>query len=335
MIEVIYRSPTNSNCVTISVVCPMFNVDQYVGTFIDSVKIFSEYSRYFEFIFIDDKSIDQSCEVVINKLHKLESLAVNVIVIKSDDNVGSGEIRSIAVTYSTGEWIYFYDTDDVPDENLFNMMYEASLRPIDIVLGSLVPIGVTFEDSGQPTKILNIHRKVSTFPFVSGPGGNMMIRKNLFHLIGGYDPMFSTKRYFGRRVPEDTDLIWRAQIAGGRVELLHEAKSYYTVPFEYRQVFYKQFVYGVQMELHNARYKNFGKSTDSWLYSLLKVVLLVVTIPIWWLKTKGRNKYVGSISRNLGHFVTSLCIAFRLINVVPLEPSYDGCVLVTSENDES
>jgi glycosyltransferase involved in cell wall biosynthesis len=321
MIEVIYKSPTKSNVAKVSVVCPMFNVDEYVGKFIESVKISNEYSQYFEFLFIDDRSIDKSCEVVLSRLHKLESLGVDVIVIRSDTNVGSGEIRSTAVTYSTGEWIYFYDTDDVPDDDLFNMMYEASLRQVDIVLGTLVPIGVTFEDSGQPTKILNIQRNVSTIPFASGPGGNMMIRRGLFNLIGGYDPMFSNTKYFGRRVPEDTDLIWRAQIAGGRVELLDEAKSFYTVPFDYRQVFYKQFVYGVQMALHNVRYQKFGKTTDNCLLSLLKVILLALTSPFWWFKSKGRNKYVGSVSRNLGHFVTSIYIALRFINVVPLEPS--------------
>ena len=323
MVDLIYTSAIRPSSVIVSVVCPMFNVEKYVGRLIDNVRVLSTNAKHFEFVFIDDFSDDDSCNVVLRNLTKLESQGLHVSVLRSSENVGSGEIRTTALQYCSGDWIYFYDSDDVPSPDLFNLMYDTSYLEYDLILGSLSTIGVSFEESGQPTTIVKSRPSTKSFSFLSGPGGNMMIRKSTFAKIGGYDPVFSSTRYFGLRVPDDTDLIWRAQLAGAKVVNLPEAVSHYTVPFYPKDIFRKQLVYGIQMELHNVRYKHFAGTKTSLLLPLLKVLALLLTSPVWLFGT-GRNKFVGSCARNIGHLITAIYLHLNLISIKPLSPDYAG-----------
>lgn len=121
---------------SISIIIPAYNVDNYLGAALDSIKAQTELPD--EVILIDDGSTDRTLEVA-----RAYEFSVSYRVV-SIENGGQGNARNIGVGMASSQYIYFFDSDDLLTENFISSIKKRireNQRP-DIVLFS----GESFND---------------------------------------------------------------------------------------------------------------------------------------------------------------------------------------------
>ena len=93
---------------TISVVCPVFNSEEYIKKTIKSV--LNQTLQVEELILIDDGSSDKTIDI-INDIIDQYTGSIDIILIKSSHQ-GPGVARNIGIKKAKSEWISFLDSDD-------------------------------------------------------------------------------------------------------------------------------------------------------------------------------------------------------------------------------
>lgn len=112
----------------ISVVLPIYNVEHYLNTSIESVV--NQSYRNLEIILVDDGSTDSSPEICENWKNK--DSRIKVI---HKQNAGLGYARNTGIENATGEYICFFDSDDFIDADTIKISFEtANKYNADIVL---------------------------------------------------------------------------------------------------------------------------------------------------------------------------------------------------------
>src|SRR5699024_6721916 len=108
----------------VSVVIPVYNVENYLTDCLDSV--FNQTYKDIEVIAINDGSTDNSLQI----LNQYAAVKDNLII-KSQDNFGQSVARNTGITLAKGKYIYFLDSDDyiLPNtfESLITIMKERNL----------------------------------------------------------------------------------------------------------------------------------------------------------------------------------------------------------------
>ena len=110
------------NSPKISVIIPMYNVEDYVGECLDS--LLAQTFQDFEVIVVDDCSTDNSREVVKDYLPKFDG---KLRLIESEENSGGCAVpRNIGMTYASGKYLFFLDSDDLIIKNAFAELYSLA-----------------------------------------------------------------------------------------------------------------------------------------------------------------------------------------------------------------
>ena len=111
--------------IKVSVIIPVYNCDEYVGTTLESV-INQDFDSY-EIIVIDDGSTDNSLEIINATLKDCE-IPYKVV---HQENGGVSVARNHGIKISSGEYLVFVDADDYITENhlseLYNENYDFNL----------------------------------------------------------------------------------------------------------------------------------------------------------------------------------------------------------------
>ncbi len=111
----------------ITVVIPVYNVKEYVKEAVDS--IISQIEYVHEVILVNDGSTDGSGEL-------LEKLYSNMDFVKiiHKKNEGQGPARNLGTQMSTGDYIYYFDADDVCKPELLNKFHNLIFHDNDLEL---------------------------------------------------------------------------------------------------------------------------------------------------------------------------------------------------------
>lgn len=173
----------------ISVVMTVYNGSSYIREAIES--ILEQTYTNFEFIIIDDGSVDDSCEI-INEYAKKDT-RINLI---SRGNKGISDTLNEGLTVADGEYIAMMDQDDISLPNRFEKQVEfldnnneyAAVGTLSELIGPEGDrISCLFQITGHEN-IDNEHMK--------GKGGaimhsSVMIRKESLEKISGYRKEFN------------------------------------------------------------------------------------------------------------------------------------------------
>ena len=91
----------------ISVIIPVFNAAPFLQESIESIlnQTFSD----FELIILNDKSTDESLEII----KKIQSKDNRVIIIDKEQNVGPANLRNEGINAARGTFIALMDADDI------------------------------------------------------------------------------------------------------------------------------------------------------------------------------------------------------------------------------
>ena len=109
----------------ISVIIPVYNTKQYLQSAIDSIIQQKEYVH--EIIIVDDGSTDGSAEL-INELYS----KFDFVKIFHTPNQRQGPARNLGTDASTGDYIYYFDSDDIAVPGLFKAFSEKVLEYPDL-----------------------------------------------------------------------------------------------------------------------------------------------------------------------------------------------------------
>ena len=107
---------------TVSVVVPIYNVEDYLRTCLDS--LLDQKLEGLEVILVNDGSKDGSGEIAKEYAEKHPALFRYV----EEENSGLSAARNYGVTFAKGEYIAFVDSDDFVAPDIYRKMYEAGKR---------------------------------------------------------------------------------------------------------------------------------------------------------------------------------------------------------------
>ena len=105
----------------ISIIVPVYNVEEYLPRCIDSI-LQQSFSSY-ELLLIDDGSEDQSGTLCDNYAKK--DSRIKVI---HQSNQGQAKARNIGIKLARGEWVCFVDSDDVIHPQMLERLYYAAIK---------------------------------------------------------------------------------------------------------------------------------------------------------------------------------------------------------------
>ena len=115
-------SDNSSNEIKVSVIMPVYNVEQYLRECLDTV--LGQTLREIEVICVDDGSTDSSVEI----LEEYRSRDDRVKVYRQQ-NAGAGEARNNALSHASGKYVAFMDADDrYPDDEVLEKLVSAAER---------------------------------------------------------------------------------------------------------------------------------------------------------------------------------------------------------------
>jgi hypothetical protein len=148
----------NSGAIRISAIIPAYNVAPYIGAALDS--LLAQSAPFHEIIVVDDGSSDGT-EAILAQYQA--QAGVRVVRVP---NGGQGRARNLALTLASGEFVYFFDADDLLASNFVaDMQAMLAQQPeADIVYFS----GSSFMDAGCSADFLPAYRRRLSGSFASG-----------------------------------------------------------------------------------------------------------------------------------------------------------------------
>ncbi|MBP3847023.1 glycosyltransferase [bacterium] len=107
---------TRENNIKVSVILPVFNVEQYLKECLESVV--NQTLKDIEIICVNDGSTDSSLAILNEYAHK-----DNRFIVLSQENQGQGVARNNGVEIAKGKYIQFIDPDDWIELNMLETIY--------------------------------------------------------------------------------------------------------------------------------------------------------------------------------------------------------------------
>ncbi|GAB1766401.1 glycosyltransferase [Priestia megaterium] len=160
----------------LSIVLPVYNVEPYLRECLDS--ILKNDIVEFEVVAVNDGSSDNS----LNILEEYSSKYKNIKII-SQINRGLSVARNVGLENSLGEYIYFFDSDDILTENICLFNWIKDINEVDIITFNAE---VFEEDISRGVKGVNTYKEhnlagnrneINNISFVSYTG------EEYFHII--------------------------------------------------------------------------------------------------------------------------------------------------------
>jgi len=205
----------NNPLVTIIIV--NYNGKEFLQNCLDSISK-NKYKKN-EIIFVDNNSTDDSVDFVRKEFPSVK-------IIKLEQNLGYAEPNNIGAKQAKGELLYFLNNDTTICEDSIIELVKIFKEPHIAICQSLLlkPDG-TIESSGDFFSTKGLAYKSTTKPheikpILSARGASMMIKKDFFWDLGGFDGKFFASF-------EDVDLGWRAWISGYKVVLAPKSIVYH------------------------------------------------------------------------------------------------------------
>ena len=173
----------------ISVIVPMYNVDEYIKETLDSLvnQTFTEV----EYILIDDNSSDGTFEIASKYVDEFP----NITIIRNEFNEGISAVRNQGIDISCGDYIFFLDGDDFLSVDALEIMYNAAIK----------------NDADLITGLHNMYHKNESllsdvyeqFPGLSTPGiKDIFSTPDLFYLIFCWGKLYKRELVKHVRFPE-------------------------------------------------------------------------------------------------------------------------------------
>lgn len=207
----------------ISWIIPVYNAGNLIREAVSSILSNSESGVLNEIILIDDCSTDAETIISLKSLEELNC----VRIFYQGRNSGPAQARNLGMRVATGEWLAFLDADDLVVPGSISARVAAIQSTADIrwIVGDMFEIrekgkSLHLKSFGKAVvegkeilknlfKIADPVKKLASWdmlPFL----GAMMIRRDLYEQVGGFDEMltYGEDLHFCLLLASLADLYW-------------------------------------------------------------------------------------------------------------------------------
>jgi GT2 family glycosyltransferase len=206
---------------TLSVIMLAYGAEEYLADAVDAV--LSTVDVTFELVLVDN--------VTSSPVPGTLAGDPRVTVLTPGRNLGFAGGVNLGVRHARGEFLALVNSDAIIEpDTLVRLATHLEAHANVGAAGAVIVLAdepQTINIAGQPIHILGLSwadkmgQPVSSLPAVyepvSAPGCTMVIRRNLWDELGGFDDAFFA--YF-----EDTDLCWRARQLGFTMHVLSDVR---------------------------------------------------------------------------------------------------------------
>lgn len=135
----------------ISIIIPLYNVEKYIIECLQSVAR-QTYQGEIECIIVDDCGTDMSVSITEQFIADYKG-PINFVIVHHAENRGLSAARNTGIDCSTGNYIYFLDSDDYISDDCIEVLTEPlKNREYDMVIGDYNIVG---DDWGVPKLLLD------------------------------------------------------------------------------------------------------------------------------------------------------------------------------------
>jgi len=207
-----------TNLPLVSIIIVNYNGKKFLEKCLSSLMNI-EYPK-FEVILVDNNSEDDSLEFVKNNFS-------SVIILKLSKNFGFAEPNNIGAKIAKGEFLLFLNNDTIVTPNFITELVQVALqdKQIAVLQSLLLKSENEVDSSGDFIDVLGrVYSSkvipVGVKPILSARGASMIVRKDVFWKLGGFDKKFYVSY-------EDVDLGWRAWLIGYKVVIVPNSIVYH------------------------------------------------------------------------------------------------------------
>ena len=177
----------SKNVPLVSVVMPVYNSEKHVGSAIESV--LRQTFKVFEFIIVDDCSIDGSLEI-IKKYSKKDK---RIVIMKNSQNLGISESRNAGLARAKGQLVMNMDHDDICAPGRMRLQAQYLKQHPDVgIVGSDIDVinddGKLIGERSFPKDDLAIRKMLMQYSPFAHP--STMIRSTAYARAGKYAKAF-------------------------------------------------------------------------------------------------------------------------------------------------
>ena len=202
----------------VSIIIVNYNGKNYLQKCLESLSKINYTNT--EIIIVDNNSTDGSVDFISKNFP-------NSILIKLNENKGFAEPNNVGSKVATGEFLLFLNNDTIVAPDFISELLKPlqNNSQIGICQSLLLHPDHSIDSSGDFIDTLgvvyNSRTPISEIREISSArGASMMIRKNIFEQLEGFDEKF----YFSF---EDVDLSWRCWIAGYKILVVPKSIVYH------------------------------------------------------------------------------------------------------------
>ena len=117
----------------LTIVMPVYNVEDYIKQALDSY--FSQEDPKVELIVVDDGSPDSSYDIIVDNYQ--DKITSGALTLLRQENGGVSRARNLALDNASGEYVTFFDSDDM----LLDDYVESVLSVIQTHLPEVIEFG--------------------------------------------------------------------------------------------------------------------------------------------------------------------------------------------------
>ena len=175
---------------TISVIIPVYKVEKYIRRCLQSVIDQERGEYHIECLIVDDCSPDNSMDIVNDIVNNYRGTTITFKIIRHEVNKGLSEARNSGIKASTGDYLFFIDSDDDILENTFKcyVTYLLEYPFVDLIMGNALDIEAsglsnTSETNNNSYCLINDKRTIiykMLSRSIDRHAWNKLIRRSLF-----------------------------------------------------------------------------------------------------------------------------------------------------------
>lgn len=168
--------------IRVSVIVPIYGVEKHIEKCL--VSLFEQSMDDIEFIFVNDKTKDNSINILEEVINRYEYLKSSIKVVEHERNMGLSAARNTGLKYANGEYIIHLDSDDWIDKDLYKKMYLiAKEQDADIVCCNFKLVHKSYTEElkfpDDDNSFLNLN--ALNFGLLYSSVCNKMVKKKLYN----------------------------------------------------------------------------------------------------------------------------------------------------------
>ena len=218
----------------VSVIIPCYNEGKTISKTIESILALDYPQELIEIIIVDDKSTDNSVEIIKNFIKKYKNIR---LLVNEKNSGGAAEPTNLGIKAAKYDYIAVTDADSYPEPDALKKMIgflQEDKKVGGVTCSVLARNPVKFMQKLQSIEyqVISFTRKLLDFVdavYVT-PGPFALYRKSVLLEIG----LFDTKN-----LTQDIEIVWRLRKFGYRAKMCFAAKVYSTTPEKFR-IWWKQ-----------------------------------------------------------------------------------------------